>query len=127
MKRAAWVAVVSFLVILLLFFFSDTVRRGAVQQMEEELAHLEDMALSGDTWNALGLLEKMEMNWQHRAAYLNFFTHHQPVERVGEAMQRVKAALETGEQYEMLLGLWELRDAVEEVYEQDAFLLKNLL
>ncbi len=127
MKRAVGVAAVSLLLILLLFFFCDSVRRGIALDMLQKCRQVDEHIAWGDREGAKQLAMEMQAHWQDKAGFLTLFTHHQLTNRVDEMLLQVITALENQAEYELRMGLEGLKNAVRQVHEQDAFVLKNIL
>ncbi|MBQ4640526.1 MAG: DUF4363 family protein [Clostridia bacterium] len=127
MKRAVWVAAVSLVLILLLFFFCDLVRRGVAHDMLRRCRQVEEYVAWGNAQEAKQLAMEMQALWQDKEAFLTFFTHHQLTAQVNRMITQVIIALDAGRDYELRMGLEGLREAVRQVHEQDAFVLKNIL
>lgn len=126
MGRAVWVAAVSLILILGISFFCDGVSHQASHQLLQHAAQIRTLAQNGEKEKALAYMERLQTEWEDRAAFLSHVAHHERMDRITQALLQVEAALETGESYALALGLSGLEGAARALHEQEAFMLKNL-
>lgn len=126
MKRAVSVAAFSLLLILAVSFFCDQASHQASDVLLERAGEVEGMARAGKTERALERVKQLRMEWEGRAEFLSYFSHHAMMDAITEAILQTEAALETENAFGFLSGVEELKNAAKALYEQEAFLLKNL-
>lgn len=126
MKRSVAVALCSLLLILGVAFFCDRVNGQACRQLLHLNQQVVQLTDGGEWTQALAMVRQWRTEWQERKDFLGFFTHHQLTDRVGECLMQMEAALETRNLFEFRMGAAGLETAAQALFEQDAFMLKNV-
>jgi len=126
MKRAVSVAAVSFLLILAVSFFCDFASHRASDAVLENAWVIDGLAREGKKAQAMEAAGQLKRDWEKQAEFLSYFSHHSLMDAITEAILQTEAALETENAFGFASGVEGLKKAAKALYEQEAFLLKNL-
>lgn len=126
MGRAVCVAAISLLLILGISFFCDRASDEISRDLLRHTDQVERLARQGKRQEALEYISRLQKEWEGREEFLSYFSHHQLMDSITEALMQVEAALKEGDAYAFSYGMAGLERAARALHEEEAFLLKNL-
>lgn len=126
MMRSLWVAVLSLTLILLMHGACDYAGRQVAAQLMQDCRYVNRMVQDNEPETAVQYLLQMEQEWNKQADFLALFSNHQRANRVREQIITARIALETEQAFEFRRSMAEMEEAAKSLYEEDAFLLKNI-